>query len=179
MCYVFNNSHWRHHFGSDCWNNAPIFFIWMFWVTPTAFILCVCKSIRVSVLLHCGLVDLGFRGNLFTWNNGREKDDYVQERLDRACATTKWRDKLSHSHVTHLQAAYFDHIPILITTQSQRQTRKKKIPQRFEERWATHPDYGNVIQMAWEAKVTPSSPMARLFEKIKKCRFALLGLWGL
>ena len=87
-----------------------------------------------TALLHCCLADLGFRGNLFTWNNGRERDAYVQERLDKACTTTEWRDKFPHSHVTHLQATYFDHIPILITIQSQRQARKKKIPQRFEER---------------------------------------------
>ena len=38
-------------------------------------------------LLHCGLVDLGFKGNLFTWTNGCIEDDFMQERLDRACAT--------------------------------------------------------------------------------------------
>ena len=44
------------------------------------------------MLLHCGLIDLGFLGNQFTWNNGREGDAYVQQRLDRACATPKWRE---------------------------------------------------------------------------------------
>ena len=29
-------------------------------------------------LLHCGLIDLGFMGNRFTWNNGWEGDAYVQ-----------------------------------------------------------------------------------------------------
>ena len=40
-----------------------------------------------AALLHRGLVDLGFKGNLLTWTNGRTEDDFVQERLDRACAT--------------------------------------------------------------------------------------------
>ena len=44
------------------------------------------QQFRVAVL-HCGLVDLGFKGNLFTWTNGRTEDDFVQERLDRAYAT--------------------------------------------------------------------------------------------
>ena len=39
-----------------------------------------------STLLYCGLIDLGFTGNMFTWENGREGDAFVQERLDRACA---------------------------------------------------------------------------------------------
>ena len=44
------------------------------------------QQFRVA-LLHYGLVDLGFKGNLFTWTNGRTEDDFVQERLDRAYAT--------------------------------------------------------------------------------------------
>ena len=30
-----------------------------------------------STLLHCGLINLGYTGNIFTWENGREGDDYV------------------------------------------------------------------------------------------------------
>lgn len=45
-----------------------------------------------SVLFHCGLIDLGFMGSRFTWNNGREGDAYVQLRLDRVCATLEWRE---------------------------------------------------------------------------------------
>ena len=41
-----------------------------------------------STLLQCGLIDLGFTRNMFTWNNGRGGggDDFVQLRLDRACS---------------------------------------------------------------------------------------------
>ena len=62
-----------------------------------------------SVLLHCGLIDLGFNGNGFTWRNGRGGDAYVQERLDRACTTTEWRDIFPNSKLYHLQVAYSDH----------------------------------------------------------------------
>ena len=44
-----------------------------------------------STLLHCGLIDLGYRSNIFTWRNGRPGDAFVQERLDRAYATLDWR----------------------------------------------------------------------------------------
>lgn len=68
------------------------------------------------MLLHCGLIDLGFMGNRFTWNNGREGDAYVQQRLDRACATLEWRELFPQARVCHLKASYSDHIPILLTT---------------------------------------------------------------
>ena len=44
-----------------------------------------------STLLHCGLIDLGYQSNIFTWRNGRPGDAFVQERLDRAYATLDWR----------------------------------------------------------------------------------------
>ena len=79
-----------------------------------------------AALLHCGLVDLGFKGNLVTWVNDRTKDDFVQERLDKACATIDWRDRFPQIQATHLEAPYSDHIPILITTQDQRHVEIRK-----------------------------------------------------
>ena len=52
-----------------------------------------------SVLLHCALIDLGFNDN---GRNGRGGDAYVQERLDRACATIEWRDIFPNSKLYHL-----------------------------------------------------------------------------
>ena len=125
-----------------------------------------------EALLYCGLVDLGYQGNIFTWTNRR--DDLVQEQLDRACATIEWRDKFAQVQVTHLEASYSDHNPILVTTHIRpHPTLKKKIPHRFEERWATHPDCENIIQVA-DLIVLNGSPMAKIFEKIKRCCFALV-----
>ena len=39
-----------------------------------------------NVLAHCELADLGFQGGRFRWNNGKPGIDFVQERIDRACA---------------------------------------------------------------------------------------------
>lgn len=35
----------------------------------------------------CGLVDLGFVGEKFTWEKLRGKHNWIQERLERALAT--------------------------------------------------------------------------------------------
>ena len=131
-----------------------------------------------SVLLHCGLIDLGYDGNRFTWRNGRGSDAYVQERLDHACATTEWRDIFPNNKLYHLQVAYSDHDPIMLNTQPYSQgAHRKKIPKRFEEKWASHSECENVIFEAWNGVVIRGNLMFQLFEKIKKCRMALV-VWG-
>jgi hypothetical protein len=38
-----------------------------------------------EALEHCGLEDLGFSGDVFTWRNKQQREkDYIHERLDRA-----------------------------------------------------------------------------------------------
>ena len=114
---------------------------------------------------------------MYTWNNGRHYGDFVQQRLDRACATLEWRELFPHSRVTHLQAPYSDHIPILLITHNPKTSvyREKKIPHWFEEKWASHPNCEPVIQEAWNQVDPRGSPMFRLFEKIKYCRMSLIG----
>lgn len=55
-----------------------------------------------GTLLHYGLIDLGYHENIFTWNNGRVSDDFVQARLDRASANIGWRDLFPYGRVTHI-----------------------------------------------------------------------------
>ena len=128
-----------------------------------------------TTLAQCGLSDLGFQGNIFTWRNGRRGDDFVQERLDRACATLEWRDLFPQAKVKHIQAAYSDHNPISLSTQvTSPMTKRKKIPKRFEEKWSTHPECELIILEAWNASTEAGSPMYRLFNKIKRCRMSLV-----
>lgn len=129
-----------------------------------------------TALLHCNLIDLRYVGNIFTWNNGRHDDAYVQQQLDYACATIEWRDLFPHYRVTHLQVSYSDHDPIFLTTHGPNNfVRSKKIPHRFEEKWAAHPECEWVIQEAWNRSNPHGSPIFRLFEKIKNCKTSLMG----
>ncbi|KAL0001543.1 hypothetical protein SO802_015324 [Lithocarpus litseifolius] len=128
-----------------------------------------------QALLHCGLSNLVFIGNIFTWRNGRLGRAFVLERLDRACANTEWREIYPFTRVHDLHAAYFDHEPILITTQEVTQVtgRRRKL-KRFKERWTSDLACEGVIREAWERVNLITSPMYQLFEKIKACRMALV-----
>ena len=102
-----------------------------------------------STLLYCGLIEVGFHGNIFIRNNGRPGDAFIQERIDRACANRAWRELFLRSWVVHLLASYSNHIPILLVIHTAREVgRRKIIPHRFEEKWASHPKCGSIIEDA-------------------------------
>lgn len=125
-----------------------------------------------GTLLHFGLIDLGYHGNIFTWNNGRVSDDFVQARLDRASANIGWRDLFPYGRVTHIQSSYSEYTPLVITTHHPNQlVQKKKISRRFEEKWASHQECKDIIRHAWENATPTGSPMFYLFEKIIRLAF--------
>ena len=67
-----------------------------------------------GTLLHCGLIDLGYNGNIFTWNNGRE--GMPMSKLALTELVLGWREIFPHGKVTHVQSSYSDYVPIMLTT---------------------------------------------------------------
>ena len=95
--------------------------------------------------------------------------------MDRACATLEWTKLFPHAKVINIQSTYLNHNPILLNlSQPNQNCRKKKIPTRFEEKWAYHLDCKGVVRGAWEAENVAGSLMFRFFTKIKRCRLELV-----
>jgi hypothetical protein len=67
-----------------------------------------------STLVACELFKLGAKGPKYMWNNGREDQDFIQEKQDRATATSDWCSLFPSAHVQVDAALSFDHIPICI-----------------------------------------------------------------
>lgn len=64
-----------------------------------------------------GLRDLGFEGDIFTWQNQQSRAlGYVRERLDRALANESWREKFPTIFVQNGDPRHSNHRPVIITT---------------------------------------------------------------
>lgn len=60
-------------------------------------------------LSDCGLEDVGFRGNPFTWHRGT-----LRERLDRAVVNIQWRVRFEEATLFHWPNFKSDHVPLLM-----------------------------------------------------------------
>lgn len=77
---------------------------------------------EINDFRHCvntfNLTDLGFKGSIFTWWNGRADDDCIFKRLDRCLANLEFQQMLPAFEVTQLSNIGSDHSPIMLTCDS-------------------------------------------------------------
>lgn len=63
---------------------------------------------------NCGLEDLGFVGDHFTWEKCRGGLAWVQERLDRRLTNQDWKELFPRAEVIVLDVTTSDHLPLNI-----------------------------------------------------------------
>ena len=62
----------------------------------------------------CGLVNLGYRGNMFTWCRGNHPSSMIRERLDRFVACSNWLNLFPSFDIRHFSIYKLDHASILL-----------------------------------------------------------------
>nr|XP_009780879.1 PREDICTED: uncharacterized protein LOC104229860 [Nicotiana sylvestris] len=62
----------------------------------------------------CNLFDLGFKGSIFTWLDGRAEEDCIFKRLDRCLANVQFQQTFSGIEVQHLSKTGSDHSPMYL-----------------------------------------------------------------
>ncbi|XP_065638693.1 uncharacterized protein LOC136071394 [Quercus suber] len=100
-----------------------------------------------ETLEQCQLLDLGFSGYPFTWNNRRPRTAKTRQRLDRAMATENWKAKF------------------LIRT-SRRASVRGQRRFKFEESWLLWEECKNVVHEAWNKMEATGSGLNNIKEKI-------------
>jgi hypothetical protein len=102
-------------------------------------------------LADCGLVDLGFSGYPYTWDNKRDGAENVQVRLDRATCNESFIDLFPGTTVEHVMTEDSDHQALLIRAMETAPTRRPAgdRPFRFEEAWTRHETYDDMVAEAW------------------------------
>jgi hypothetical protein len=98
-----------------------------------------------DTLTDCGLEDLGFIGDQFTWKRGR-----IRERLDRAVANGPWLMMHPGATLQHLGYTKSDHRPILLDTEYQAVGSSQRAgPRRFEAKWIREEGFRSAVEQAW------------------------------
>ena len=96
----------------------------------------------------CGFIDLGFKGNPFTWKKHFSNGQTLWERLDRALANNEWLLRYGGTMVHHLTCSTSDHCPLLIEPEMVEPTNPEK-PFRFEEMWLTEKGCSDTMKQVW------------------------------
>lgn len=109
-------------------------------------------SLFRDCLEDCELVDLGFSGPKFTWNNKQQGNGNIKVRLDRAVANGQFIQLFDDCHVENVITSSSDHYAILILVIKEPRHSENnyyKNDFKYEAMWARAPDYNEVVQKSW------------------------------
>lgn len=122
-------------------------------------------------MAECGLHDMGFQGEQFTWEKFRGTDKWVQERLDRGLATQTWINIFPAAIVKVIDVSTSDHFPLLLELNKKVYVPKCKRFQ-FDNMWVREKDCYNLVKECWDSEVCGD-----IVNKINRCCLRLEE-WG-
>jgi hypothetical protein len=97
----------------------------------------------------CELVDLGFSGYAYTYDNRRKGRANVQVRLDRAVADNSWRNIFAEAWVVHKVTPCSDHSPIVLECMQDEVQGPRPARKQYEVMWERDPSLPERVADAW------------------------------
>ncbi|XP_074337161.1 uncharacterized protein LOC141674332 [Apium graveolens] len=110
-------------------------------------------------------------GHQFTWERGRDTNEWMEVRLDRALVNLEWLNLFPMAKLYNLEGTSSDHSPILLVPQVITQF-KAQFRFKFENAWMMEPMCEILVQDGWY-----SDSGASIFQKLKCCS-KKLAIWG-
>ncbi|XP_031094434.1 uncharacterized protein LOC115998904 [Ipomoea triloba] len=110
-----------------------------------------------DTLQDCALFDLGMQGHKFTWERGRGSEHWVEEQLDRAVASSEWRELYGNAKVLNILATSSDHSAIFLDLKG-RPVRRVGRRFKFESAWLLDAQCRDVVEASWRQSFTLDFP---------------------
>ena len=108
-----------------------------------------------DALSDCGLGDMGYEGDRFTWQRGR-----VRERLDRGVANGSRNQLFPSSRLINAEMTKSDHRPIVVDTEGVDVPHVGERKKQFEAHWLSEATVNEIVRTAWErANLPGAGPM--------------------
>ncbi|BFG14668.1 hypothetical protein CerSpe_009420 [Prunus speciosa] len=105
------------------------------------------RRFLVEFMNSSNLVDLGFKGQSFTWQRCCEEDVTIRERLDRAIVNPEWLEFWQNTCVTQCAKIGSDHCPLVLECNPS--LRRKGKVFRFEARWLNENECAEIVNSCW------------------------------
>lgn len=121
------------------------------------------------------LVDMGFKGNTFTWRRGRESRNFVAKRLDRVLCNAQARVRWQEAVVSHLPFLASDHAPLYVQLDPERRGDPRRRPFRFEAAWLKHDEFKELLNASWNGELSTLAALESLKKKLKKWNKEIFG----
>lgn len=118
-----------------------------------------------NCISSCGLVDLGYVGQKYTWFNKRENGHVVFQRLDRFLGNAELLNTFPHVVVTHLPRIKSYHNPTFFSSKPSNHSFRPR-PFRCERMWINQPDFIKLVNLFWHEN--QHRPLAESLELFKE-----------
>lgn len=95
-----------------------------------------------------GLIDINLIGHQYTWERGRDIDNWMEFRLDRALTNLAWLNLFPMAKLYNNEGTTSDHSPILLIPQVPPNIHTQ-YHFRFENAWMTEPLCEVIVREGW------------------------------
>lgn len=127
-----------------------------------------------NTLNFCDLKEIDCRGPVYTWNNGKEDEEFIRECLDRVVVNSAWRNIFPNGEASIELAINSDHLPIVIQPHGIIAPHMRKKMFRYEAGWAEKEDCKILIKKIWMEKESQQGTWQSVRSKLNKSKGSML-----